>query len=193
MRLCQFEGYAEAVNGGGEATEEELLLGPGEDLVQPRPHRPFAGGVSGTVNVSRILQQSQPAALTVFREGMQVECLAVRGREVDFEVTGVHDHAHRGLDRQRDTINQAVSDPNGLDGKGAQVKLLPRRNLDQLCGVEQAVLFELAFDIGEGELGGVDGNLQFAQNPGQATDMVLVTMRQDNGANMLAVLDEVGD
>ena len=79
---------------------------------------------------------------------MQVECLAVRGREVDLEVTGVHDHADRGLNGQRDTIDQAVSDPNGLDGKGAQVELLPRRNLDQLCRFKQPVLFELAFDVG---------------------------------------------
>ena len=160
---------------------------------KPRPHRPLAGGVSGAINVGRVLQQSQHAALTVLGEAMQVECLAVRGREVDLEVTGVHDHADRGLDGQRDTIHQAVGHANGLDGKGAQVKLLPRRDLDQLRGFEQPVFFELAFDVGQGELGGIDRHFQFTQNPGQATDVILVAVGQDDGADMLAVFDEVGD
>jgi hypothetical protein len=105
----------------------------------------------------------------------------------------VHDHANRSLDGQRDAIDQAVRDTNGLDGKGAQVELLPRRNLDQLCGFEQPVLFELALNVGKGELGSVDRHLQFTQNPGQATDVILVAVGQDDGADMLAIFDQVGD
>ncbi len=55
------------------------------------------------------------------------------------------------------------------------------------------MLFELAFDVGERELGGVDRHLQFTQNPWQATDMILVAVGQDDGADMLAVFDQVGD
>ncbi len=73
------------------------------------------------------------------------------------------------------------------------MELLPRRNLDQLCRFQQAVLFELAFDVGECELGGVDRHLQFTLNPWQAANMILVAMGQDDGANMRAVFDEVGD
>ena len=124
---------------------------------------------------------------------MQVEGLAVRRREIDFEVAGVHDHADWSLNGQRDAVHQAVGDANGLDGEGAEVKLLPRRNLDQFRVVEQLVFFQLAFDIGQGELGRVDRHFQFTQDPWQPTDVVLVTMGQDDGANMLAVFGEVRD
>ena len=56
-----------------------------------------------------------------------------------------------------------------------------------------SVLFELAFDVGQGELGCVDGNLELAQNPGQAADVVLVAVGEDDGADMLPVFNEVGD
>ena len=57
------------------------------------------------------------------------------------------------------------------------------RDLDQLGLVEQLMLFELAFDIGQRELGGVDRNLELTENPGQAADMVLVPVGQDDGAH----------
>ena len=59
--------------------------------------------------------------------------------------------------------------------------------------VEQLVLFKLALDIGQREFGGVDGNLELAQNPWQAADVVLVAVGKDDGADVLLVLNEVGD
>src|ERR1700722_12811938 len=193
MRLGQVEGDPQAVNGGRETAEEKLLLGAGEDFVQPRLHRPLARRVSGPVDVGRVLQQSQHAPFTVLRKAMQIERLAVRGREVDLEVAGVHDDADRGLDGQGDAVHQAVGHTNGLDGESAEVKLLPWRDLDQLGCVEQPVLFELALDVGQSELGRINRHLQLTQNPGQATDMVFVAMGKDDGANVLAVFDEVGN
>ncbi len=55
------------------------------------------------------------------------------------------------------------------------------------------MLFELAFDVGQRELGGVDGDLELAEDPGQAADVVLVAMGEDDGADVLPVFDEVGD
>ena len=56
-----------------------------------------------------------------------------------------------------------------------------------------SMLFELAFDVGQRELGGVDRNLELAQDPGQAADVVLVAVGQDDGANVRLVLNQVGD
>src|SRR5438045_4636115 len=55
------------------------------------------------------------------------------------------------------------------------------------------MFFELIFDVGERELGTVDRNIDFGQNPRQATDMVLVTVGEDDGANLIAILHQVAD
>ena len=59
--------------------------------------------------------------------------------------------------------------------------------------VQQVMLFELAFDKGQRELGGIDGDLDFAQDPGQAADVVLVPVRQHDGTHILPVFNQVGD
>ena len=50
----------------------------------------------------------------------------------------------------------------------------------QLGFVEQAVLFQLAFDQGERELGAVDGNVQFREHAGERADVVFVAVSQDD-------------
>jgi hypothetical protein len=55
------------------------------------------------------------------------------------------------------------------------------------------VLVELALNVGEGELGAVDGNVQFGEDPRKTADVVLVAMREDDGADEGTVFDEVAD
>ena len=55
------------------------------------------------------------------------------------------------------------------------------------------ILFKIVFDVSQSEFGGVDGNLEFREEPGQAADVVLVAVSQDNGAHMRFVFNQVGD
>ena len=55
------------------------------------------------------------------------------------------------------------------------------------------MLFEVALDVGQRELGGVDRNLDLAQDPGQAADVVHVPVGEDDGADMRFVFNQVGD
>ena len=189
----QFEGDANAVDGRREAAEEELLLGLRKDFVEAGNDGAFAGRVAGALDVGRVLQKGQDAALAVFGEGVQVEGLVVERREIDFEVAGVDDDADGRFDGEGHAVDQRVGDADGLDGEGAEGEFLLRRDLDERGFVEQLVLFEFAFDVGQRELGGVDGNLELAEDPGQAADVVLVAVGENDGADVLLVLDEVGD
>ncbi len=191
--LRQFQRDAQAIDGGGEAGEEEAALRAREDLVQPRAHGPLARRVAGAVDVGGILQQGKDPALAVFGKAGQVEGVAVRRREIDLEVAGMNDDADGSFNGKRDAIDQAVRYPQGLDSEGAEVKLALRLDLDQLGVVQQLVLFELAFDIGQRELRGVDGYIELAQQPGQAADVVFVPVREDDAADAGAVLDEIRD
>ena len=103
------------------------------------------------------------------------------------------DDADRCFDGEGNAIDQGVGDADRLDGEGAEGELLLRRDLDERGFVEELVLFEFAFDVGQRELGGVDGNLELAEDPGQSADVVLVAMGEDDGANVFPVFREVGD
>ena len=107
--------------------------------------------------------------------------------------TLVDDDADRGMDGERDAIDERVRDPDGHDGEDAEVETVAGEDLDELGVVEEAMLFELAFDVGEGELGAVDGDVEVGEDPGEATDVVLVAMGEDDAADLAAVLNEVGD
>src|ERR1700739_4280642 len=189
----QFKRDANAVDGRGEAAEEELLPGLRKDLVQAGNDGAFAGGVAGALDVGGILEKGEHAAFAVFGEGVQVESLVVEGREIDFEVAGMNDDADRRFDGEGNAINQRVGDADGLDGERAEGELFFRRNFDELDFVEELVFFELAFNISQREFGGVDGPLELAEDPGQSADVVLKAMGEDDGADVFPVLGEVGD
>ncbi len=138
-------------------------------------------------------RQGQHAALAVFGEGVQVESLVVEGGEIDFEVAGMNNDADRGIDGQGHTVNERMGDTDGLDREGAEGEFFLRRDFDKRDFIEKLVLFELAFDVGQREFGGIDGNLELAEDPGKSADVVFVAMGKDDGADVFPVLREVGD
>ena len=124
---------------------------------------------------------------------MQVKRLVIERREIDLEVAGMNHNADRGFNGERDALHEGVGDVDRLDGEGAYGELFSGRDLDESDFIEQLVLFELAFDVGQGELGCIDGNLDLAQNPRQAADVVLVTVGENDGPDMSLVFNQVGD
>ncbi len=55
------------------------------------------------------------------------------------------------------------------------------------------MLFQLALNVGQGELGAVDRNVELGQNPGQAADMVFMAVREHDGAHVLPILQQIAD
>jgi hypothetical protein len=96
----------------------------------------------------------------------------------------VHDDADRSVDGEGDAVDQRVRDADGHDGEGPDGEALAGKNLDQVGVIEQAVLFELAFDVGEGELGAVDGDVELGEDPGQAADVVFVAVGEDDARTL---------
>src|ERR1700728_1581903 len=107
---------------------------------------------------------------------MQIEGVIVERGEIDLEVAGVNDDADRRFDGQGHTINQRMRYANRLDGERAEGELVFGLDLDELDFVEELVFVELAFDVGQGELGAVNRDLELGENPRQAADMVFVAV-----------------
>ena len=108
--------------------------------------------------------------------------MSVQRRKIDLEVAGVNHDADRGLDSQRHAIHQRVGHADGLNREWPDRKLLARSNLNQFGFIEQFVLFELAFDIRQRELGAIHRHLELAQNPRQPANVVLVPVGQNDRA-----------
>ena len=171
------------VNRGAEAGDHQPPLGAIEDFFQARPHRAFAFGVAGPVDVGRIRHQQQHAALAVIGEGVQIEQLVVGGRGVHFEIAGVNDDAQRRGDGQRHRADDGVRDVDELDGERAELD--PRAGLDlvQLGIVQHAVLFQAPLHQRQREGGAVDRHVDLAQQKRHRADVILVAVRQDQRAD----------
>ena len=77
--------------------------------------------------------------------------------------------------------------------KAPSLEALVGAHLAQVGVVEQSVLVELVFDVGERELGAPDGDVEFGEHPGQRADVVFVAVGEDDSANALAVFGEIGN
>ena len=117
------------------------------------------------------------------RDAVKVDVLAVERRLVDLEVAGVHDHAARRLDRQRDAVRHAVRDAQELDhersDRDAIARLDPRQPALRLF----AGFFELVLDQGERERRAVDRPLDVRQHVRHGADVILVAVGEDQGGD----------
>ena len=73
----------------------------------------------------------------------------------------MNDDSERRVDRQRDTIHQAVSDLYGMDSKRSNFESLAGSYLFPFGVVEQSVLIQLVLYVSESELGSPDRDVEF--------------------------------
>ncbi len=66
-------------------------------------------------------------------------------------------------------------------------------DLVELGVVQQAVLFQLALNVGQRELGAVNRNVQLGQYPRQSADVVFMPVRQHDGAHVLPILQQIAN
>src|SRR5450432_731122 len=119
----------EAMDGRGETRNKKPPPGMGEYFVELAAYRALTRRVSLSLDVSGILEKCQHALFAIFRERMQVEKSVVRRRGVDFEIPGMNDYAQRGVDSQRNTIYQTMSNLNWMNRERTDLETLSRRDL----------------------------------------------------------------
>ncbi len=97
------------------------------------------------------------------------------------------------MDGECDAVYERVRDADGHDGEGPEGDALAGYELVEVGVVEEAMLFELTFDVGESELGSIDGDVELGEYPRETTDVVFVAVGQKYGANHLAVFSQITD
>jgi len=143
MLMGQFHRQPDAVNG---RRKHEMNSGVGvrENFVKFAPHRALAGRVSLALNVGRVLKQRQHALLAVFRKGMQIEEMIIRGGGIDLEVASVDDDTEGSMNRERHTIHQTVRHADGMNGEDARFEALTGTDFTQVRIFQKPVLIKLS-------------------------------------------------
>ena len=163
----------------------------GEDFVELAADGALAGRVALTLDVGGILEEGEYAGFAVFGEGVQVEEMMVGGRGVDFEIAGVDDDSEWRVNGKGDAIDQAVRDADGMNGEDSGFEALVGAHLAEVGVVEQAMLVELVFDVGQGEFRAPNGYVEVGENPGQRADVVFVAVSENDAADAVTIFGEI--
>ena len=115
------------------------------------------------------------------------------GSLIDLEIAGVNDDAKRCANGEGYAIDGAVSDGNEFDFVLAEFDATAGNGFEKFGGIEKSGFFETLFDQGESEAGSVYRDVEIAEDVGKRADVIFVAVRENNAADMLAILFEVGD
>ena len=96
-------------------------------------------------------------------------------------------YAERRGNRQHRGIDDAVRDVDEFNLERSDGHALPRANRVQSDRTKQSVLFELLFDQGQRKRSAIDGDVQVGQEIRHSPDVVLMPVREDQGADLPAV------
>ncbi len=69
----------------------------------------------------------------------------------------------------------------------------PGRTSRRVVESSRAGFFEAFFDERKGEASAVNGDVEIAEDVGEGADVIFVAVRENDGADVLAILLEIGD
>ena len=87
------------------------------------------------------------------------------GVGIHLEVAGVNDDAERRVDRECNAIHQAMRDLDGMNREGSDLEALVGAHFAEVGIVQQAVLVEFVFHVGERELRAPDWDVEVRRAP----------------------------
>ena len=187
------EDLLDARDVAGEGGDDHAAVERLHDLAEGLADDALGRRVARVLGPRRVGQQADDALLAQAREDVEVGQLAVDRRVVELEVAGVHDDAHGRPQRDAHGVRDRVADPERDRRERADLQLVAGLQGDQRVVVE-LVLLDLVAQQAAGERARVHGHArELGQDVGQAADVVLVGVRDQERPDLGAVLLEVGD
>ena len=168
------------------AQRDDLAERLADDALRPRHARPLG--------VRRVAEQQVDAAVSELGELADVGAQPVDGRVVELVVARVEDRARRacrGTTATQSGIECAIR-TNSMLERAELDRLAVRVGLAQLGGAQEAVLVELRLHEPEREARRDDlSHPHLAQEVRERADVVLVAVREDDGAHACLALAQV--
>ena len=177
-----------------EARDQDAALEPRDDLLERLADEPLRASDARTLGVRRVAEHEVDALRAELGEAADIRAQAVHRRVVELPVAGVQDPAGGRLQDDRDRVGDRVRDADEADPEAADLDgVLLRPGLLQLDRVQEPVLVQPRLGEAERESGAPDlGNLDLAEEVRKRSDVVLVRVREDDGADSLLSIGEVG-
>ena len=188
--LSRVEDLLDPVDVAAEAGDDDAPFGMPEDLVDGRRDLELRGGEAGHVGVRRVGEEQVDTLLPQPGEGTQIGDPTIERQLVHLEVTGVEQGPGLGAHEHRERVRNGVVHRHELEVEGADPLALPLR--DGQGERPDAVLLELGLDERQRQGGADEGNVLLeAEQVRNGTDVVLVSVREDDGLDVVETVLEV--
>src|SRR6266478_8263992 len=166
------------VDGGREARQNDAARGGAAKFFDARDDVAFGAGEAGALDVGGVGEKREDAFVAVTGEGVEIKGGAADG----------------STDGERDAIDGAVGYRNEFDFEGADFdEAAAGDDLAEGGGLEEAGFIETLFYEREGEAGAVHGDIKVAEDVGERADVIFVAVSEHDGADMGAILFQIGD
>jgi hypothetical protein len=184
-----------AVHVRGERRDEDAPLPQREDLPERLADDPFGRREPGALRVRGVAEQQVDPPVAEVGEPADVRLQPVDGRVVELVVACMDDAPGGRLQHDRGRVGNRVGHAHELDPERPQ---LARRivgvHLAELGCAQQAVLVQLGLDQPERQACRPDlGDAHLSHQIGQRPDVVLMAVREDDGADRAGAVTEVGE
>ena len=148
----------EAVDVTGEGGHDDAALGDVEVVLEGLADLPLGLGVPGPLHVGGVGQEAQDPLAAVVGQAIDVDGLAVEGRQIDLEIARVEDHPKGRGDGQGHRAGDRVAGLDELHLEAAQLHRVP--GLHRVQGAGDVHLLELVLDQGHGQIRAVHGGVE---------------------------------
>src|SRR6185503_2014380 len=135
-------------------------------------------------------KEGEHAVLPVTAERTQIDRFTDHGSLDNFVIACMNDCADGRLDSQREAVDERVRDADELDLEHADIHDIARLDPMQQHIAEQIVFFEFAFSQSGREVRTIDRDVELFEQVRQRTEMIFVTVRKDDGGDLVAILVE---
>jgi hypothetical protein len=170
-----------------ERRDDDAARGAREDVRKRFADDPFRRRMPGTFGVGGIGEHRKDAVFTDARNRRKVGGASVDGRLVEFEIARVEDRTERRRDRERTATGEAVIDMYELGFDITVAHDIARLHGDEFLIVE-FIISHLGADECERERRADDGDIEFAQQVGNAADVIFVAVRDEQRAELVLIL-----
>ena len=183
----------ETVDMAGEGRDEHAARSVLDRRVQRGADLSLRPGESRDGRVGGIGKQQVDPLLGELVDRRVVGSHAVDGGLVELEVAGVHDGSLRGADEHAERAGDRMRHREEVDGDATEIDMAAAVHLAELGGADTE-FGELALDESERQLAGEDGDLvvKVLQEIRERAGVVLVAVRDDDAAELVLVLEDIG-